>query len=49
MCTRTVLNKVEIVLWRTASERFHLEVWRSYADYVSRLLAQAASELLPPD
>jgi len=49
MCTRTVLNKAEIVLWRTGSERFHLEVWRSYADYVARLLAQAASELLPAD
>ncbi len=45
MCTRTVFNKAEIVLWRTAPERFQLEVSRSYAAYVSSLLAEAASEL----
>jgi sarcosine oxidase, subunit gamma len=45
MCTRTVFNKAEIVLWRTAAERFRLEVSRSYAAYVSSLLAEAASEL----
>jgi sarcosine oxidase subunit gamma len=49
MCTRTLLGKVQIVLWRTAIERFHLEVWRSYAAYVSLLLAEAARELFPQD
>ena len=45
MCTRTMLAKSEIVLWRTDSERFHLEVWRSFAAYVCEFLAEAAREL----
>jgi len=45
MCTRTVLGKADIVLWRTAEETFHVEVWRSFADYVSRFLAEASREL----
>ena len=45
MCTRTLLNKAEIILWRTAAECFRLEVARSYARYVSRLLAEGAEEL----
>lgn len=47
MCTRTVLAKAEIVLWRTGELSFHLEVWRSFAPYVSKVLAQAARELTP--
>ncbi len=45
MCTRTVLAKAEIVLWRTADERFHIEVWRSFAAYVSAVIAEAARDL----
>jgi sarcosine oxidase subunit gamma len=44
MCTRTVLAKAEIVLWRTSQDVFHVEVWRSFADYVSRFLAEVARE-----
>ncbi|HEY5019953.1 MAG TPA: sarcosine oxidase subunit gamma family protein [Steroidobacteraceae bacterium] len=44
MCTRTVLAKAPIVLWRTAAEEFHLEVWRSLALYVRRLLGEVARE-----
>jgi len=44
MCTRTVLAKAEIVLWRTSLDAFHVEVWRSFADYVSRFLAEVARE-----
>ena len=44
MCTRTVLAKAEIVLWRTASDVFHIEVWRSFTDYVACFLNEAASE-----
>lgn len=44
-CTRTVFGKAEIVLWRTAADTFHVEVWRSFATYVTQLLAQAASEV----
>ena len=45
MCTRTLFEKSEIVLWRTAADTFHVEVWRSFAHYVTALLAQAAGEL----
>jgi sarcosine oxidase, subunit gamma len=45
MCTRTLLAKAPIVLWRTAAEEFHLEVWRSLAPYVQQLLHEVALEL----
>ncbi len=44
MCTRTVLAKSEIVLWRTAAETFRVEVWRSFAAYVWSFLAEASRE-----
>ena len=44
MCTRTVLGKAEIVLWRTAPEVFRIEVWRSFAAYVWRFLDVARGE-----
>ena len=45
MCTRTVLGKCDIVLWRTGVETFRVEVWRSFADYASRFLAEAGETL----
>ncbi len=45
-CTRTVLNRAEIVLWRTADASFRIEVSRSFARYVTRLLADAEEETL---
>jgi sarcosine oxidase, subunit gamma len=50
MCTRTVLTKAEIVLWRTDETVFHVEVWRSFASYVTELLAEIARDatLLTP-
>ena len=45
MCTRTLFEKSEIVLWRPAADRFHVEVWRSFAPYVTALLAEVAREL----
>jgi sarcosine oxidase subunit gamma len=45
MCTRSVYAKSEIVLWRTAADRFHVEVWRSFSDYVLTLLRLVAREL----
>jgi sarcosine oxidase subunit gamma len=45
MCTRTVLAKAEIVLWRTSENVFHVEVWRSFAAYVSQFLAEVAREV----
>jgi sarcosine oxidase subunit gamma len=44
MCTRTVLGKAEIVLWRTASDVFHLEVWRSIFDYAHELLIEISRD-----
>ena len=40
MCTRTLFGKVEVVLWRTASTAFHLEVARSLAPYVRLCLSE---------
>lgn len=45
MATRTVFAKAEIVLWRTAPERFVIECWRSFLPYVAGLLVEAAREL----
>jgi sarcosine oxidase subunit gamma len=44
MCTRTVLAKADIVLWRTGQTTFHLEAWRSFGAYVSELLGEIARE-----
>jgi sarcosine oxidase subunit gamma len=44
MCTRTVLAKADIVLWRIRDDAFHLEVWRSFAGYVTGLLGEIAGE-----
>lgn len=45
MCTRTVFAKAEIVLWRTGADAFHVEVWRSFAQYLVGMLQQVAREL----
>jgi sarcosine oxidase subunit gamma len=45
MCTRTVLAKADIVLWRKREDVFHLEVWRSFAGYVSGILTEIAAGL----
>jgi sarcosine oxidase, subunit gamma len=42
MATRTVFDKVEIVLWRRAEATFHIEIWRSFAPYLAGSLAEAA-------
>jgi len=44
MCTRTLFGKAEIVLWRTAEQAFHIEVWRSFATYVVELLREIERE-----
>lgn len=45
MCTRTLFHKAEIVLSRTGSETFRLDVWRSFAPYVWDLLEEGRREL----
>jgi sarcosine oxidase subunit gamma len=44
MCTRTVLSKADIVLWRTREDAFHVEVWRSFSGYVTGVLSEIAAE-----
>jgi len=44
MCTRTVLAKSEIVLWRIGADTFHLEVARSFVPYVRGFLLEAARD-----
>jgi sarcosine oxidase subunit gamma len=45
-CTRTVFAKTEIVLWRRANEQFHIEVWRSFAPYLTGFLSAAEKEFV---
>jgi sarcosine oxidase subunit gamma len=47
MCTRTVLSKADIVLWRTREDAFHVEAWRSFSGYVAGLLGEIAAEFYP--
>lgn len=48
MCTRTLFGKADIVLWRTGATEFHLEVWRSFADYILGCLQEAARDFIAP-
>ena len=43
--TRTLHEGVEIVLWRTGETRFHVEVWRSFGEHLSRALELNAGDL----
>jgi sarcosine oxidase subunit gamma len=45
MCTRTVFAKAEIVLWRPASQRFRMEVARSFAPYAAGLLTEIMRDI----
>lgn len=46
-CTRTVLGKAQIVLWRVEQEAFRIEAARSLAGYVWACLEAARREFLP--
>jgi sarcosine oxidase subunit gamma len=46
MCTRTMLAKAEVLLWRTGADTFRLEVWRSFAPYVTQFLGEAAGGII---
>lgn len=46
MVARTILEKAEIVLFRSGEQAFRIEVWRSFAPYVLGLL-QAADRDAP--
>jgi sarcosine oxidase subunit gamma len=41
---RTVLAKIEVVLFRTGEEEYRVECWRSFAPYAFGLLAEGAED-----
>jgi sarcosine oxidase subunit gamma len=45
MCTRTLFEKAEIVLWRMEEHTYHVEIERSYAPYVWLMLIEAREDL----
>ncbi len=42
--SRTILHKIEIVLYRTGEAEFRVECWRSFADYAFNYLGEAARD-----
>ncbi|MCO6416318.1 hypothetical protein JYK14_09075 [Siccirubricoccus sp. KC 17139] len=44
-CTRTLFGKVEILLWRRAEARWHVETARSFALHLTAHLAEARADL----
>jgi sarcosine oxidase subunit gamma len=47
MCTRTLYAKADILLWRTGTDSFHVEVWRSFSEYLVSLLTEVARDIVP--
>lgn len=45
-CSRTLLGKAEVVLYRTAEDTFRVEVWRSFATYVFGMLQESAEDAM---
>jgi sarcosine oxidase subunit gamma len=43
-CSRTVLGKSEILLYRPQADTFRVECWRSFSDYVFTFLVEAARD-----
>jgi sarcosine oxidase, subunit gamma len=43
-CSRTVLGKVEVVLWRTGEQAYRVECWRSFSPYAFALLSASARD-----
>ena len=44
MCTRTLFEKAEIILWRVAQHTYHVEIERSCAPYVWTMLIEVRGE-----
>ncbi|WP_406240108.1 sarcosine oxidase subunit gamma (plasmid) [Acetobacter orientalis] len=45
MATRSILDKAGALIWRTADQTFHIEVWRSFAPYVEGQLHEVAKSI----
>jgi len=44
-CTRTLFEKAEIILWHVEEHTYHVEIERSFAPYVWRMLIEAHENL----
>ncbi|MGI9402730.1 MAG: sarcosine oxidase subunit gamma family protein, partial [Rhizobiaceae bacterium] len=40
-CSRTILGKSEIIIHRETPDRFRIECWRSFSDYVWNFMVDA--------
>ncbi len=50
MCTRTLLGKAPVILWRLSGDIFHVDVARSLVPYIWACLEESRRELAdPPD
>jgi sarcosine oxidase subunit gamma len=45
MCTRTLLAKAPVILWRTGQQHFYLSAWRSFMPYIWDYLVEARTRL----
>lgn len=43
-CSRTILGKIEVVVWRTGETAFRVECWRSFSTYAFDFLEEAARD-----
>lgn len=43
-CSRTLFGKAEVVIWRRDADTYHLECWRSFAEYVYDYLEDAIKD-----
>lgn len=43
-CSRTILGKIEVVIWRTGADAFRVECWRSFSAYAFDLLEEGARD-----
>ena len=45
-CARTVLGKIEVIVWRKSADTFHVECWRSFSTYALGMLNEGASDVM---
>lgn len=43
-CARTVLGKIEVIVWKKSADTFHVECWRSFSTYALGMLNEGASD-----
>ena len=42
--SRTVLGKIEVIVWRTGEDSFRIECWRSFSEYAYSFLQESAKD-----